>query len=130
MDGEALGHYTGDPLGIDLTDEKQIVNKPQYRIPHAKQEQLNKEIKNMLKQGVISKSKSPYNSPLIVVSKPGGDIRPCIDFRALNKITIPLAFPIPRISELLSSIGQIKSHNIPRLGFGVPSMRYQEGGPP
>ena len=108
LENEPLGHYTGEPLSIDLKNEEVIVNKPPYRIPHSQQGQLDEEINKLLKQGVIKRSKSLFNSPLIIVSKPGNQIRPCIDFRALNKETIPITFPIPRISDLLNSIGDIK----------------------
>ena len=60
----------------------------------------------MSKEGIINRSKSDFNSPLIIVPKPGGDIRPCIDYRELNKIMVPVSFPIPRISDLLNYLGQ------------------------
>ena len=105
--GEKLGHYTGDPLEIKL-QENVIVNKRPYTIPHARREKLDTVIQEMLADGVISKSKSSFNSPLIIVSKPDGGIRPCIDYRELNKITVPITFPIPKIADLLSSLGQTK----------------------
>ena len=107
MKGEPLGCYKGDPLEIKLKEDV-IINKPPYRIPHARQEKLDGVIKDMLEEGIITRSKSSFNSPLIIVQKPGGDIRPCIDYRALNSVTVPITFPIPRISDLLNSLGQSK----------------------
>ena len=104
---EPLGTYTKDSLQIKLM-ENRIVNKPQYRIPHSKKEELDKCIQNMLKEGIIKRSKSPYNSPLIVIQKSNGEIRPVIDYREINKITQPLSFPLPRISDLLNSMGEAK----------------------
>jgi len=107
LPGEPLGLYKGEPLEINLK-EPTIVNKAPYRIPHAKQQKLDKVIENMLSEGIITRSKSSFNSPLIIVEKADGEIRPCIDFRALNQVTIPVTFPIPRISDLLSTLGKTK----------------------
>ena len=45
---------------------------------------------------------------MIIVPKPGGKIRPCLDYRDLNAITQPITFPIPRISDLLNALGSVK----------------------
>ena len=107
MEGEPLGRYTGDKLKIKLT-KNELVNKPPYRIPHAKELKLEEKMKEMQEQGIIKKSKSSYNSPLICVKKPNGDIRPCIDYRELNKIIEPINFPIPRIDDLINSLDKAK----------------------
>ena len=108
LKGESLGHFTGDPLEINLTEDT-VINQPPYRIPHSQQGKLNSEIQTMLKDGVITRSKSSFNSPLILVPKPDkSEIRICIDYRKLNSITRPVTFPIPRIADLLSSLGQTK----------------------
>ena len=109
IEGEDLGQFTGDPLTIDLKDDTVIVNKPAYRIPHSRKEVLNSEIDKMLQQGVISRSKSAFNSPIILVPKgTDGGVRLCVDFRELNKNTISYHYPIPRVDELLHSIGSSK----------------------
>ena len=105
LPGESHGLYKGEQLKIKLMDPK-VVNKKQYVIPHAYKEKLNNEIQDMLKNGIISLSKSNYNSPLIVVKKADGCIRPCLDYRALNEVLEPVSFPLPRISEVLSALGR------------------------
>ena len=69
--GEPLGHYTGDKLKIQLKEDI-IINKAPYRVPYALQAPLQEAIDDMLDQGVITKSKSSFNSPLIIVKKAGG----------------------------------------------------------
>ena len=102
---EPLGKYRGDQLKIELKEDV-VVNKPPYRIPFAFQKQLDETINSMLKDGIISHSKSSFNSPLIIVQRDQHDIRPCLDYRALNEIIKPISYPLPRISDVLNSIGQ------------------------
>ncbi|KAH8326867.1 hypothetical protein KR067_005017, partial [Drosophila pandora] len=71
--------------------------------------------KDMLKNGVIRPSSSPYNNPIWVVGKKGTDIsgspnkRLVIDFRKLNAKTVPDKYPMPSISMILSNLGKAKS---------------------
>ena len=58
----------------------------------------------MLNDEVIRVSQSPYNSPLIVVPKPDGTIRPCVDFRKINHHVVLDRFPLPILGEILQSL--------------------------
>jgi hypothetical protein len=56
----------------------------------------------MLELGIIRPSNSPYQSNLLFVPKKGSsELRPCIDFRALNAITVTEQFPLPRIDDIV-----------------------------
>ena len=52
------------------------------------QEIIDKEIDDMLAMGVIERSEAPYASPLVLVKKPDGSYRVCVNFKELNKITV------------------------------------------
>jgi len=86
------------------------VNVKQYRIPEAHKAEINRQVKEMLDQGIIEPSTSPWNSPIILVSKkPGADgkkkWRLVVDFKKVNEQTIKQVFPIPRIDEILDQLG-------------------------
>ena len=54
----------------------------------------------MLTTGKIRKSQSPAGSPILFVPKKYGSLQLCVDYRALNKVTIPNRYPIPVMAEL------------------------------
>lgn len=89
---------------IKLTSIDPIRKKP-YAVPQALKATLREEVKQMLQIGIIEHSESPYCSPSVVVTKKDGGIRYCVDFRALNNVTVFDAEPMPRLDELFQDIG-------------------------
>ena len=84
---------------VNLTTDTPVRLKP-YPLPFASRQVVEKEVKSMLELGVIVPSKSNYSSPVVLVAKKDNSVRFCIDFRALNKISVYDAEPIPDPEEL------------------------------
>ena len=68
----------------------------------------NQEVRNLLALGLIQPSYSPWASGIVMVKKKTGELRFCCDFRPLNDVTVKDAFPLPRMDESLSRIGNAK----------------------
>ncbi|KAJ2941462.1 hypothetical protein O0L34_g3683 [Tuta absoluta] len=84
-----------------VTTSEDPISVPPYRLPPGRREILKTEIDKMLREGVIEPCSSPWAAPVVLVPKPNGSIRLCVDYRRLNAITVPDTNPIPRIDDLL-----------------------------
>jgi hypothetical protein len=58
----------------------------------------------LLDANIIRPSRSPYASPVILVPKKDKNIRMCVDFRRLNKVTVSKQWPLPRIDDILDGL--------------------------
>ena len=95
--------------------------------PH-KSEACRKEIEMLMEYDMIEPSKSPWACGVVMAKKKGRQLRFCCDFRYLNAVTIKDAYPIPRIDESLSKLGDAKFFTTLDLGsaFWQVPLRKQD----
>ncbi|GBL91597.1 Transposon Ty3-I Gag-Pol polyprotein [Araneus ventricosus] len=85
------------------TEKHPPVSVPPYRMTPMKKELLRKEIEYLLEKDVIEECVFDYGAPVVLIPKPDGKTRLCIDYRKLNEITVPDSYPLPRMDDLLQS---------------------------
>ncbi len=78
--------------------------KRPYRLTQKEQDELKTQLEDLLEKGFIRPSNSPFGAPVLFVKKKDGSFRMCIDYRALNKITIKDKYPLPMIDDLLDRL--------------------------
>ena len=93
---------------IELEPEAIPHREGARRMSPDKAAKANQEVQNLLALGLIQPSYSPWASGIVMVKKKTGELRFCCDFRPLNDVTVKDAFPLPRIDESLSRIGNAK----------------------
>lgn len=109
-ENEKLTSTTKIKHKIQTSHEKPIYTKT-YRYPHAHKQTVKDQIEDMLENGIITHSDSPWNAPIWVVpKKPDASgkkkFRVVIDYRKLNEVTVDDKFPIPQIEDILDNLGK------------------------
>ena len=98
-----IGHIPDFKLDIKLSDDVPV-GEAYRKIPRNLYTEVKNHINDLIANGWIRQSYSPYSSPMVCVRKKDGGLRLCIDFRKLNKKTIPDMHPIPRIQDILDNL--------------------------
>ncbi|KAL0405095.1 UNVERIFIED_CONTAM: Retrovirus-related Pol polyprotein from transposon.6 [Sesamum latifolium] len=89
---------------IHLLPNYSPVNIKPHRYPHFQKDLMTKIIQDMLLEGIIKPSTSSFSSPVLLVRKKYGTWRFCVDYMALNAVTVRDRFPIPTVDELLDKL--------------------------
>ena len=93
---------------IPLQPDAKPPFRPMYRLSPRELDEVKQQIRDLLAKGFIEPSQSPFGAPILFVQKKDGTLRMCIDYRALNKITVQNRYPLPRIDDLLDQLRHAK----------------------
>ncbi len=109
LGGVPPGHRPNRP-GDEFVHEIPLVegasppNRAPYRMSQPELAELQRQLTVLLEKGYIQPSRSAFGAPCLFVKKKDGTPRLVVDYRALNKISVPRAYPLPRIDELLDRL--------------------------
>lgn len=131
LDEEKLPYTNAIYHKIQTENNKGPINTKQYRLPEAHRRIISEHVKQMHNDNIISDSKSPWNSPLLVVPKKADKdgvrkYRVVVDFRKINDITIGDAFPLPRIDDILDQLGNSRYFSTLDLASGYHQVKIEK----
>ena len=89
---------------------------------HTELEEVKSQITKLLEQGFICPSASSWGSLVLIVSTKDGGPRFCINYRALNHLTVKNSYPFPRIDCLLDQVGAVHFFSVIDLRSGYHQM--------
>jgi hypothetical protein len=89
---------------IELKSGTVPIYKTPYRMATLELAKLKEHIKELLEKGYIYPSSSPWGAPVIFILKKDGTQRLCIDYHALNEVTVKKKYPLPRIDDLFDQL--------------------------
>ena len=87
-----------------FTGDHPPIKQQARRMPMVKREEAGRAVDEMLKDGIIEQSTSPWSSPIVLVRKENGTTRFCVDYRKLNNITRKDSYPLPRTDDTMEAL--------------------------
>lgn len=99
----------GGPIGLTNLVEHKIeilpgtkpFAEPLRRRPELHKAETRRQVEEMLREGIIERSDSPWAAAYVLAKKKNGELRLCIDFRRLNSVTKRTSYPLPNMEDCL-----------------------------
>ena len=89
---------------IELLPGSRPPNRPIYSMSQDELAELKRQLTDLLDRGLIRPSTSPFGAPILFVRKKDGKLRLCVDYRALNLISVKNSYPLPRVDNMLDRL--------------------------
>lgn len=99
-----IGCAKGLQMSLSLNDSTPVA-RTYNSVPRPLYQEMKDYLQDLIAQGWVEKSNSSYSSPIVCVRKKDGSLRLCIDYRDLNRKTVPDRQPIPRVQDVLDGLG-------------------------
>ncbi|MCO5566300.1 hypothetical protein L7F22_019976 [Adiantum nelumboides] len=110
---------------ITLVPGAQPIAKSPYKMSLSEALELKNQLTQLLEQGFIRPSVSPWGAPILFQKKKDGTFRLCIDYRGLNQCTVKNKYPLPRIDELFDRLSGAQYFSKIDLRSGFYQVRIQ-----
>jgi hypothetical protein len=103
---------------IEVMPEMAPPAKAPYQMNHEKLKELRVQLEKLFAKGYIKPSKSPYGAPVLFGHKKDGTLRMCVDYKALNKVTVKNRYPLHQIDDLFNRLSRAKMFSRIDLCYG------------
>jgi hypothetical protein len=107
-DGKDLGKTQLVKHTIPLIEGTRPIRQPPHRLGPQKEIEAEKQVQELLQNGLIEPGNGAWSSPVVLVRKKDGTWRFCVDYRRLNAVTQQDAYPLPRIDDSLDALAGSK----------------------
>lgn len=104
LNSDNLGCIRGFTYDIDTEPDSVPFRAKPFRCSQPEKQEIVRQVSELLRLKIIRPSMSPWASPVILIPKPDGSLRFCIDYRRLNKATVKFAYPVPDIQDHMSCL--------------------------
>lgn len=112
-------------MNIQLSSTEPVYHRARH-LSYIERIRVKEQISEMLKSGVIRESNSAYASPIVLVTKPNGDLRLCIDYPELNKRVIKDRYPLPRIQDQIDALSSYRYFTTLGMKAGFHQVEIEE----
>lgn len=126
ISGTASTTVTTGKMSIKVTDSTPIAYRP-YKLSHSEKLKVREIVRDLKDKGIIRESNSEYASPIILVKKKDGTDRMCVDYRALNRLTVRDRYPLPLIDDHIDRLGNFKYFTSLDMATGFHQIAIEEG---